>query len=61
MSWFKPVARPDKAALDAATVELAKAQQEGKSALKRLLHVLDVPADEALSALGAHLMGRERK
>lgn len=61
MSWFKPVARPEKAALDAATVELAKAQQEGKSALKRLLHVLDVPADEALSTLGAQLTWRERK
>jgi hypothetical protein len=46
MSWFKPVPRPEKVALDAATVELAKARQEGKSALRRLLHLLEVPADD---------------
>jgi hypothetical protein len=46
MSWFKPVPRPEKVALDAATVELARARQEGKSALQRLMHVLEVPVDD---------------
>ena len=47
MRWFRPAPDSEKAALDAATVELAKAQQEGRSALLRLLRLLDVPVDEA--------------
>ena len=47
MRWFKSAPDSEKAALDDATVELAKAQQEGRSALLRLLRLLDVPVDEA--------------
>jgi len=65
MSWFKRPFKsrpqPEKAALDAATVELAKAQQEGRSALKQLLHVLDVPVEQGLSVATGLSTWRERK